>query len=643
MYRLNLTLLCLLFSSCLLAQSNFTYTPEKPRPGDRITVTYEPAGALTGVVKPIRASYYVQDQYRTTAADDIPLTRQGKKWVGSFTTDTAANFVFFGFEADKQFDNNFNKGYYILLQKAEKPARGAYASLASFYNYAGNNVGVDNSAEKALTAIQEEIRLYPSESGGMLPNYVQLIRSTKKEEAPALIQKEIEAYLKKGLNTEKDYEILEVVYNTARLPEQAKLVSALRKAKYPAGTWLIDEQVRLFYNERDIQKSSARLATIEEKVRTDKDWKRLEGNLPNYRYSHLFLYQRKKDWKGFEQASAAATLPASQLANLYNEAAWTMQADSSELSLAKSFSAKAVDYARRQLKQPTEPKPAYLTTTSWNEERKFSFSQYADTYAMVLYRMGDYKNAYASAREAVDLTGRSDANHNNTYALVAERALPVKQYRKELEDLVRTGKAGAEVKAVLQRAYRREKGSDEGFDNYILALQREELLNMVAALRKSMLTEKAPSFALLDLDGKKISLADLKGKVVVADFWATWCGPCIASFPGMQKAVEKFRSNPEVQFVFIDTWESGDEQEKRARKFMTDKKYSFQVLMDNENKVVEQFGVQGIPTKFVIDKNGVIRFRSVGFGGDPDKLVAELTAMIELAASDGKAAAGKTF
>jgi hypothetical protein len=53
--------------------------------------------------------------------------------------------------------------------------------------------------------------------------------------------------------------------------------------------------------------------------------------------------------------------------------------------------------------------------------------------------------------------------------------------------------------------------------------------------------------------------------------------------------------------------------------------------MDNDSKVVEQFKVSGIPTKFVIDKNGIIRFKAIGFSGSDDKLVSELTAMIDMA------------
>jgi peroxiredoxin len=89
-----------------------------------------------------------------------------------------------------------------------------------------------------------------------------------------------------------------------------------------------------------------------------------------------------------------------------------------------------------------------------------------------------------------------------------------------------------------------------------------------------------------------------------------------------------------VRFVFIDTWEKGDEKQKNAAEFIANNKYSFHVLMDNDDKVVAEFKVEGIPTKFVIDKNGMVRFKAVGFDGSDDKLMTELTAMIEMASTE---------
>ena len=141
----------------------------------------------------------------------------------------------------------------------------------------------------------------------------------------------------------------------------------------------------------------------------------------------------------------------------------------------------------------------------------------------------------------------------------------------------------------------------------------------------------ALDFTVKDVDGNDVNLADYQGKKVYINFWATWCGPCIASMPGMKKMVNKYKDDPNVKFVFIDTWQNEENETEVVKKFITEKGYDeFHVLMDLDDKVVSSFKVDGIPTKFIVGKDGNIKFKEVGFDGE-DNLVKKLPAMIELA------------
>ena len=117
----------------------------------------------------------------------------------------------------------------------------------------------------------------------------------------------------------------------------------------------------------------------------------------------------------------------------------------------------------------------------------------------------------------------------------------------------------------------------------------------------------APDFTLRDLGGQEVSLDQFKGKIVLLDFWATWCGPCRLVMPLLER-LQKEYSDTMVQLA-INVMEPNDMVEEYVR----EQGIHALVLMDQEGSVSLSYGAIGIPTQVLIDKEGIVRFIQEGF------------------------------
>jgi peroxiredoxin len=118
----------------------------------------------------------------------------------------------------------------------------------------------------------------------------------------------------------------------------------------------------------------------------------------------------------------------------------------------------------------------------------------------------------------------------------------------------------------------------------------------------------APNFTLPDLDGKMVSLADYKGKVILLNIWATWCPPCVDEMPSMEKLHQELKGEAfEILAISIDV--SGA---KAVLPFMKKHKLSFLALTDTKGAIKDRYQTTGVPESFIIDKNGIIVEKVIG-------------------------------
>jgi peroxiredoxin len=620
----SVTLLILIvFISGISAQSNknFSFKPEKPKLGEKFTITYNPAGTKIEKAKNISmlVHAYGKDIYST---NEYELKKEGKVWTGSFSSaDTCAGVVL-RFTDGKEYDNNGSKCFPIRFYgKDGKLVKYASGGLARGYVNWFGAFEIDFDLEIAFKLFQEELSSYPSSKKDFFLMYSSVYSNVNKEKAAEYLKTESENFEKTLTQSEEDLSFLIQLYRTLKAKDKYDATQALLLEKYPTSP----SAEKIKFNEAYSSKDPVKKSELANKFKEQ---------FPKSQYvAYLFpdpskaLVQAGK----YEEAFEAIKKNEKASSSYYNDLAWAMYEKNVNLPLAKEVAVKGVELSSKDAQSTEDKIPPYYSEKEY--KRMMAASAYAiiDTYGAILLKLGENAEALQVMKKAYNLDGGKSAGVNERYSQALIANSKYAEATTEMEKFITGGKSTSAMKDLLKQAYSKTKGSDAGFDKYLSGLESKANKSALDEMKKTMIDLPAPKFTLVDLKGDKVSLADLKGKIVIIDFWATWCGPCKASFPGMQKAVNKFANNPNVKFLFVNTWEKNvDDKKKNAQDFITQNKYTFQVLLDNDNKVIESYKVGGIPTKFIIDKTGNIRFKAVGFDGSDDKLVSELSSMITL-------------
>ncbi len=136
--------------------------------------------------------------------------------------------------------------------------------------------------------------------------------------------------------------------------------------------------------------------------------------------------------------------------------------------------------------------------------------------------------------------------------------------------------------------------------------QQPELSHNLTVVKKAV---PASDFELQDMDEEKVKLSDYRGKVVLLNFWATWCPPCIREMPSMERLHQQVDAD-DFKVIAVNQMEDVDQVFAFTGQLEVDP--TFAILFDSTSEVSRDYAVRGLPTTYLIDKQGNIRYRAVG-------------------------------
>lgn len=447
-------------------------------------------------------------------------------------------------------------------------------------------------------------------------------RQKRTQEAKAAGGEQLEKY-KAGLlaelkgNDERVYREVAQAFYDLGMEKTVDSIWAVVKKKFPRGEYARNSSVSTIYDEKDpVKKEKLYLAWLK--------------RFPAEKLGEDIVYDYVRcdvgaAWAAAGEADKAMLYAKALVSKVWRGEGYSVIAgylrDRGDLEKAAELYKMAVENVESVQKEGGERSRFAM----------IGYPSYLSAYADICYQLG----RKAEALEALEKLP-ADRRTPVYAAALAEAGRPMEAFLC-LWEMVRKGNFDARLLEKLKSLYVTMNGSDRGFDSYIEGLRKARADQKRREVAESIISEPAPDFTLTDTEGNVVKLSELRGKVVVLDFWATWCGPCKRSFPAMQKAVDKYKNDPEVVFLFIHTWEREENATESAVKFLKENNYSFRLLMDlkdpetKANTVVKSYGVNGIPAKFVIDPQGNIRFKVTGAAGSDEEIVAELSQMIEMA------------
>jgi thiol-disulfide isomerase/thioredoxin len=605
-----------------------------PVAGDTMHINYVKTGGPLQQKENISALVYMFNDYKW-AVDDI-LLKDGK---GTYKLPENCAFVALLFYTGENgnvtaSDNNNDYGYVATtVSKDGKHVPGGQLAWGIFrkpsFGKAPHYFDKFEISNDALEMwVRKEMKDYLPNMPKYFDSYLAMLKLQTGDEYPEKAVRSMERLSRDPNLTEENYMIFREVYRSQFKDEhKADSIKNVILEKFPHG-------------------QTARLARYTEAYIMPLDEKKLTA-LENF--LHDFPVKDADGKQAFIYYNVYRELAAAYFASNQNDKLFAIIPDMNFATLNEDYRS-SIDHIFVMNRLPVErlyPVSKVLIDAmikkrhdlSYEEDVRYTPMQ-ADEVARaqmdyklsihirLLTKMGKYTEALPYLDLLTEKSKYADAALNEARITILQNTGGEKMILPVLEMGIRSDAATPAMISKLKELH----GDSTGFYAYMESLKAvDDVKRTKEELKAKLINEKYTAFKLEDMNGKTVSSADWKDKIVVIDFWATWCFPCKMAFPGMQLAVDKYGKDPSVGFYFIATMEKSKTYKEDIKKYISTSGFRFQVLYDDHvfKSLTPFFHSSAIPRKIIV-KNGYIRYTSEGYEGSPSKLADEISYVIEI-------------
>jgi len=594
----------------MFAQKTLTTDSSEVKQGQEVTYTY--TGKLAKAGTEVTAILYTLNHDNEKI---IKIEFKENKLEWKLIIPDSVVYVSFKVKNSDDIDNNNGAGYGFNVYQNEKPVPGTYL-IQGFIILTSKSYDIPLNYNNAVVLMEKEYQLNPvlMENDYTTTWYIfALSKINRKEKAIALARKMYDRAIRKNTDTYNIMSYLDTLYPENVGKRDSLLAEAVKL--YPKSKLSLSLKMDEFFNCSDPYKVFQLYDVLLKNF--PQECKQQQENIDRVL---TIAYRKKKDYVNFEYYLAKQQQDKAFQAEQLNGIAWELASANQDLLAAKSYSERAL--ALMDTLSKSEKPFYYNSQAEWNEYLEKTTGNCYDTYGSIYYKLGNKQAAAENQQYAVTLKAGEDTDINEKLVKYLLENNQPKEALAKSEEFKIAQQSNVKIDSMYIVAYVAVNGSTKGLD--------AAKANIYSQIKD------APDFTLKSMDGKSVTLSSMKGKIVILDLWATWSGPCLASFSGMQKAVNAFQDRDDVCFYFINTFERTSQEIRltKIKEILENKKINFNVLLDqragNNYIVSKLYGINKIPIKIIIDKNGKFYTTILGNNDNEEEMINELKSIVEI-------------